>query len=47
MEYVILSSLVGIICIAAVKKFGTTVVDRIGVMESQVQKNLKPNSGFN
>lgn len=36
MEYVIISSLIGICCLAAVKTFGDKVKDRISVMTSQV-----------
>jgi Flp pilus assembly pilin Flp len=38
MEYVIISSLIGICCLAAVKTFGDKVKDRIEVMQKQVEK---------
>jgi Flp pilus assembly pilin Flp len=37
MEYVIISSLIGICCLAAVKSFGDKVKDRIAVMQKQVE----------
>lgn len=37
MEYVIISSLIGICCLAAVKTFGEKVKDRIQVMQKQVE----------
>jgi Flp pilus assembly pilin Flp len=41
MEYVIISSLVGIVCIAAVKGFGDVVKKRVENMKSQIVENLK------
>jgi Flp pilus assembly pilin Flp len=41
MEYVIISSLVGIVCITAVKGFGDVVKKRIEVMKSSIVENLK------
>lgn len=40
MEYVIISSLVGIICIVAVKGFGQVVKERINDMKSEITKNI-------
>ena len=40
MEYVISSSLVGIICITAVKTFGKVVKDRVEEMKSSITKNI-------
>lgn len=40
MEYVIISSLVGIICITAVKGFGKVVKERIDDMKSSITKNI-------
>lgn len=40
MEYVIISSLVGIICIAAVKNFGKVIDKRIDGMKSAIVKNI-------
>jgi Flp pilus assembly pilin Flp len=37
MEYVIISSLIGICCLVAVKNFGDKVKDRIQVMQKQVE----------
>jgi Flp pilus assembly pilin Flp len=44
MEYVIISSLIGICCLVAVKSFGDVVQKRIENMRSQVanQIDLKP-----
>lgn len=41
MEYVIISSLVGIVCITAVKGFGDVVKKRVEVMKSSIVDNLK------
>lgn len=41
MEYVIISSLVGIVCITAVKGFGGVIKERIGDMQSQIVNNIK------
>lgn len=41
MEYVIISSLVGIVCITAVKGFGDVVKKRIEVMKSSITENIK------
>lgn len=41
MEYVIISSLVGIVCITAVKGFGDVVKKRIETMQHSIVNNLK------
>lgn len=41
MEYVIISSLVGIVCITAVKGFGDVVKKRVEDMKSSIVQNLK------
>ncbi|MBC7537270.1 MAG: hypothetical protein H7281_00495 [Bacteriovorax sp.] len=41
MEYVIISSLVGIVCITAVKGFGDVIKKRIQDMEHSIVENLK------
>ena len=41
MEYVIISSLVGIVCITAVKGFGDVVKKRIEDMQHSIVDNLK------
>ena len=41
MEYVIISSLVGIVCITAVKGFGGVIKERIGDMQESIVKNIK------
>jgi Flp pilus assembly pilin Flp len=41
MEYVIISSLVGIVCITAVKGFGDVIKTRIETMKSSIVKNIK------
>lgn len=40
MEYVIISSLVGIVCIAAVKGFGSVVKTRVENMKSEIVDNI-------
>jgi Flp pilus assembly pilin Flp len=40
MEYVIISSLVGIVCISAVKGFGNVIQTRIKAMQSSIVKNI-------
>ncbi len=40
MEYVIISSLVGIVCIAAVKGFGEVIETRIKYMKSSIVENI-------
>lgn len=41
MEYVIISSLVGIVCITAVKGFGDVIKKRIEIMQHSIVENLK------
>ncbi|NOT79842.1 MAG: hypothetical protein HOP07_12680 [Bacteriovoracaceae bacterium] len=41
MEYVIISSLVGIVCITAVKGFGDVIKERVEDMKSSIVKNIK------
>lgn len=41
MEYVIISSLVGICCLVAMKSFGEKVRDRIKDMQSQVVDSIQ------
>lgn len=41
MEYVIISSLVGIVCITAVKGFGDVVKLRVEDMKSSIVDNIK------
>ena len=40
MEYVIISSLIGICCLVAVKSFGEVIQQRIANMQSQVVKEI-------
>ncbi len=40
MEYVILSSLIGIFCLIAVKQFGSVVQTRIKNMKEEIVKNI-------
>lgn len=44
MEYVIISSLVGIVCITAVKGFGGVIKERVEDMKSSIVKNIKNQS---
>ena len=41
MEYVIISSLVGIVCITAVKGFGGVIKERVEDMKASIVKNIK------
>ena len=41
MEYVIISSLVGIVCITAVKGFGSVIKTRVEAMKSSIVDNIK------
>lgn len=41
MEYVIISSLVGIVCITAVKGFGDVIKERVEDMKVSIVKNIK------
>jgi len=43
MEYVIISSLVGIVCIGAVKGFGDVIKKRVETMKSEIVDNVKIN----
>lgn len=43
MEYVIISSLVGIVCIGAVKGFGDVIKKRVETMKSEIVENVKIN----
>jgi hypothetical protein len=40
MEYVIISSLIGICCLAAVKQFGEVVQKRINNMKSEISSEI-------
>lgn len=40
MEYLIITGLVGIFCLVAVKKFGKSINTRIQLMTSQIYENL-------
>jgi len=40
MEYVIISSLVGIVCIVSVKKFGEVIQNRVDNMKEQISHNI-------
>lgn len=40
MEYIILTSLVGIFCLVAVKQFGGVIKKRIEYMKSQITENI-------
>ncbi len=41
MEYVIISSLVGICCLVAVKQFGEVIQNRINNMKAQVTEGIQ------
>jgi Flp pilus assembly pilin Flp len=41
MEYVIISSLVGIVCITAVKGFGKVIEERVNDMKESITQNIK------
>jgi len=41
MEYVIISSLVGIVCIVSVKTFGKVIKERIDDMQASITYNIK------
>lgn len=43
MEYIILTGLVGIFCLAAVKKFGTSIETRIEQMNKKIVKEIEIN----
>lgn len=40
MEYVIISSLIGICCLVAVKEFGEAINKRITNMQSEIKQNV-------
>ena len=40
MEYVIISSLVGIVCITAVKQFGNVIQERVKDMKESIVENI-------
>lgn len=40
MEYVIISSLVGIVCITAVKQFGDVIEKRVEVMKESISNSI-------
>jgi Flp pilus assembly pilin Flp len=44
MEYVIISSLIGICCLVTVKQFGKVIQERIQTMQSQVVSNIGSSS---
>lgn len=41
MEYLIITSLVGIICLVTVQQFGTAIKTRITSMKTQIVKQIK------
>ena len=41
MEYVIISSLVGIFCLVAVKEFGSVIKTRVNSMKEEIVKNIE------
>ncbi len=41
MEYVIISSLIGICCLVAVKQFGSVIRERVDEMKERVTKEIK------
>ncbi len=45
MEYVIISSLIGICCLVAVKNFGKVVEERVNEMKEKVVSEIKVSSG--
>lgn len=45
MEYVIISSLVGIVCITAVKGFGSVIRNRVDNMKEQITDNVVMKDG--
>lgn len=40
MEYIILTSLIGIFCLVSVKQFGEVIQKRINSMKSSIVKNI-------
>lgn len=45
MEYVIISSLIGIVCLTMVSQFGKVIQERIAEMKERVTKEIKVTSG--
>ncbi len=43
MEYVIISSLIGIFSLVAMKQFGEVIKKRVEVMKQEISKNIKIN----
>lgn len=41
MEYLIITSLIGIFCLVAVKQFGEVIHKRINTMKSSIVKNIE------
>lgn len=41
MEYIIISSLIGILCLVTVKQFGGVLKKRIQHMKSEISENIK------
>jgi hypothetical protein len=41
MEYIILTSLIGIFCLVAIKQFGETLQTRMEQMKKQIVKNIE------
>lgn len=41
MEYVIISSLVGIFCLIAVKEFGEVIKTRVNSMKQEIVRNIE------
>lgn len=41
MEYIILSSLIGIFCLVTMKQFGTVLKERIENMKEEIVKNIE------
>jgi hypothetical protein len=41
MEYVIVSGLVGIMCLVAVKQFGGVIKQRVNDMKAQIVENIQ------
>ncbi len=41
MEYVIISSLVGIFCLVAVKEFGEVIKTRVNSMKQEIVRNIE------
>lgn len=41
MEYIILTSLIGIFCLVSVKQFGEVIQKRINSMKSAIVKNIE------